>query len=104
MRKLLLAVLLLASTSAIACETRTYIIDGKITICTICPTTTTCYQENIMTEFIWFVMGFCCGVCTSIGVTVYLGQREIAKRRNRVTNWQKIKKDVDKNFHDEYGV
>ena len=57
-----------------------------------------------MTEFIWFVMGFCCGVCTSIGVTVYLGQREIAKRRNRVTNWQKIKKDVDKNFHDEYGI
>ena len=41
-RKLLIVGLLLASTSAVACETRTFIIEGKILVCTICPTMTTC--------------------------------------------------------------
>ena len=57
-----------------------------------------------MFNLTFFVMGFCIGVCATIGVTVYLGYREIRKRKNRATNWQKIKKDVDKNFYDEYGV
>lgn len=36
--KLVVAVLLvLSSTTALACQTKTYIVDGKITICTVCP-------------------------------------------------------------------
>lgn len=57
-----------------------------------------------MTEFIWFVAGVVVGVVGSFSSIMFLGDREIRKRRNRATDWQKIKKDVDKNFHDEYGV
>ena len=39
---LLIACLMLGSTAAVACETRTYIIGGKIVICTVCPYVTTC--------------------------------------------------------------
>lgn len=41
-RKLLAVVLLLASVSAPACETRTYIIDGRMIVCTVCLNITTC--------------------------------------------------------------
>ena len=41
---LLIACLMLGSTAAVACETRTYIIGGKIVICTVCPYVTTCNQ------------------------------------------------------------
>jgi hypothetical protein len=41
--KLVVAVLLLVSSvSAVACQTQTYIIDGKIIICTVCKYVTTC--------------------------------------------------------------
>ena len=41
--KLLVAMLLVVSSAtAVACETRTYIIQGKIVICTVCPYITTC--------------------------------------------------------------
>ncbi len=52
----------------------------------------------------WFVMGFCVGVCASIGITVYLGKREVAKRQKRSKVWQEIKKQTDKDFSDEWGI
>ena len=39
---LLTTCLVLGSATAVACETRTYIIGGKIVICTVCPYVTTC--------------------------------------------------------------
>lgn len=52
----------------------------------------------------WFVMGFCVGVCASIGITVYLGHREIKKRSKRSQNWQKIKKELDKENMKEWDI
>lgn len=57
-----------------------------------------------MIEFVWFVIGVVMGVAGSIGYVMYLGHREIKKRGRRATNWQKIKKEVDKDIQDEYGV
>ncbi len=43
MKKVLFAVLLLASTAASAqCYTQTYIIGGQIVTCVVCPQITTC--------------------------------------------------------------
>lgn len=52
----------------------------------------------------WFVMGFCVGVCVSIGVTVYLGKREISKRQKRNKTWQEKKKQMDKEFREELDI
>lgn len=52
----------------------------------------------------WFVMGFCVGVCASIGVTVYLGKREISKRQKRNKTWQEKKKQMDKEFREELDI
>jgi uncharacterized membrane protein YdjX (TVP38/TMEM64 family) len=57
-----------------------------------------------MIEFAWFVIGLTCGVCGTFGYVMYLGHREIAKRSKRSKNWQKVKKSMDKEFNDEYGV
>lgn len=42
MFKAILVGLLFLSTTAVACETKTFIINGKVTVCTICPNVTTC--------------------------------------------------------------
>lgn len=52
----------------------------------------------------WFVMGLVIGVTGTIAYVMYLGEKQINKRKKRATNWQKIKKNMDKEFHDEYGV
>ena len=57
-----------------------------------------------MDYFICIALGFLSGVCATIGIAVYVGKVQINKRKNRATNWQKIKKNMDKEFHDEYGV
>ena len=57
-----------------------------------------------MFYLVWFVMGFCVGVCASVGITVYLGHREIKKRGRRSQNWQKIKKELDKENMKEWDI
>ena len=42
MFRMILVGLLVLSTSAKACETQTIVINGKVTVCTICPNITTC--------------------------------------------------------------
>ena len=49
-------------------------------------------------------LGFCIGVCASFGIVTYLGHREIAKRNRRATNWQKVKKEVDKEIMKEWSL
>ena len=57
-----------------------------------------------MFYLVWFVMGFCVGVCASIGITVYLGHREIKKRSKRSQNWQEVKKEIDKAIKEEWEI
>lgn len=57
-----------------------------------------------MFEFAWFIVGLTCGVCGTFGYVMYLGHREIAKRGKRSADWQKVKKKLDKDIQDEYGV
>ena len=57
-----------------------------------------------MIEFVWFVIGVVMGVAGSIGYVMYLGHREIAKRNKRATNWQKVKKEVDKEIMKEWSL
>jgi uncharacterized membrane-anchored protein YhcB (DUF1043 family) len=52
----------------------------------------------------WFVMGLVVGVVGTILFVVHLGDREIRKRSKRSKDWQMIKKKMDSDFHDEYGV
>lgn len=52
----------------------------------------------------WFIAGLAIGVTGTIAYVMYLGEKQINKRKHRATNWQKIKKELDKEFHDEYGV
>ena len=49
-----------------------------------------------MIEFAWFIIGLTCGVCGTIACVTYLGHREIKKRSKRSQDWQKIKKELDK--------
>ena len=57
-----------------------------------------------MIELAWFVIGLVMGVTGSIAYVMYLGHKEIKKRSKRSRDWQKIKKEVDKDIQDEYGV
>ena len=57
-----------------------------------------------MDYFICIALGFLSGVCATIGIAVYVGKVQINKRKNRASDWQKIKKNMDREFHDEYGV
>ena len=57
-----------------------------------------------MIEFAWFVIGLTCGVCGTIGYVMYLGHREIAKRSKRSQDWQKIKKELDKENMKEWDI
>jgi uncharacterized membrane protein YdjX (TVP38/TMEM64 family) len=55
-------------------------------------------------EFAWFVIGLTCGVAGSFFCMLYLGHREIAKRNKRSQNWQKIKKELDKENMEEWDI
>ena len=57
-----------------------------------------------MISLAWFIIGFTFGVCAAFGATIFLGNREIRKRKERSSNWQKVKKDVDQEIMDEYGI
>lgn len=57
-----------------------------------------------MISFAWFVIGLTCGVCGTIGYVMYLGHREIAKRSKRSQDWQKIKKELDKENMREWEI
>lgn len=52
----------------------------------------------------WFIAGVVIGVTGTIAFVMYIGDREISKRNNRATNWQKVKKNLDKEIQDEYGI
>jgi predicted negative regulator of RcsB-dependent stress response len=52
----------------------------------------------------WFIAGVVIGVVGTIAFVGYLCDKKTNKRKNRATNWQKVKKELDKEFHDEYGV
>ncbi len=52
----------------------------------------------------WFIAGLVVGVVGTISSIMFLGDREIKKRGRRSSEWQKIKKKIDSDFHDEYGV
>lgn len=52
----------------------------------------------------WFIAGVVIGVTGTIAYVMYLGEKQTNKRKKRATNWQKVKKELDKEFHDEYGV
>lgn len=49
-------------------------------------------------------LGFFSGVCATIGIAIYVGKVQINKRNQRATNWQKVKKSLDKEIKDEYGI
>lgn len=57
-----------------------------------------------MIEFAWFIIGLVCGVSGTFFYMLYLGHREIAKRNKRSKDWQKIKKEVDKEALEELGI
>lgn len=52
----------------------------------------------------WFIAGLVIGAVITISFVMFLGDREIKKRKNRSTEWQKLKKKLDKEYMDEYGV
>jgi len=52
----------------------------------------------------WFVAGLVIGIVGTISSIMFLGDREIKKRSRRSNEWQKVKKKMDSDFHDEYGV
>lgn len=52
----------------------------------------------------WFLSGVLIGVVGTIVCVTYLGHKEIKKRGKRSSEWQKVKKKIDSDFHDEYGV
>ena len=49
-------------------------------------------------------LGFFTGVCASFGIVIYIGKREIKKRGKRSQNWQKIKKELDKEIKKEWDI
>ena len=57
-----------------------------------------------MIEFAWFIIGLTCGVAGSFFCMLYLGHREIAKRSKRSQDWQKVKKEVDKDIMKEWDI
>ena len=57
-----------------------------------------------MIEFAWFIIGLTCGVSGTFFALTYLGHREIVKRNKRAEDWQKIKKEVDKNIMKEWDI
>lgn len=57
-----------------------------------------------MISVAWFLFGVMVGVAASLGSIMYLGNKEINKRKKRATDWQKAKKQIDKEIMDEYGV
>lgn len=57
-----------------------------------------------MISVAWFLFGIMVGVAASLGSIMYLGNKEINKRKKRATDWQKAKKQIDKEIMDEYGV
>jgi hypothetical protein len=55
-------------------------------------------------DLVWFLSGVFIGVIGTIVCITYIGHKEIKKRGKRSSEWQKIKKKMDSDFHDEYGV
>jgi uncharacterized membrane-anchored protein YhcB (DUF1043 family) len=49
----------------------------------------------------WFIVGLVIGVVGTISFVMFLGDREIRKRSKRSTDWQMIKKKIDKEFREE---
>ena len=49
-------------------------------------------------------LGFCTGVCASFGAVIFIGKREIKKRSKRSSDWQKVKKEVDKSIVKEWDI
>lgn len=57
-----------------------------------------------MEIIIWFLLGLFVGYVSIFVAVLYLGNREITKRQKRSADWQKKKRDIDKDIMDEYGI
>ena len=52
----------------------------------------------------WFLSGVLIGVVGTIVCVTYLGHKEIKKRGKRSSEWQKVKKKIDKEFREEMDI